>query len=108
MAELKTLLRGLALGESPCWHENRLWFSDWVAQELIAVGLDGKSEVLVRVPTMPFCFDWLGEGHLGIVSGREGLVLHQESVRSLVTHSDLTHLATTHFKKPLSASNGAG
>jgi len=93
MSELKTLLTGLALGESPRWHENRLWFSDWVAQELMAVGLDGKSEVIVRVPTLPFCFDWLRDGHLVIVSGREGLVLRQESAGSLVTHADLTRLS---------------
>ena len=31
MPEPRTLLTGLALGESPRWHEGRLWFSDWGA-----------------------------------------------------------------------------
>jgi sugar lactone lactonase YvrE len=47
-AEVKPLLTGLAMGESPRWHEDRLWFSDWGAQEIIAVDLDGNREVQVR------------------------------------------------------------
>ena len=31
------LLTGLAFGESPRWHDGRLWFSNWTAQEIIAV-----------------------------------------------------------------------
>src|SRR5438309_3748822 len=72
--EVRTLLTGLAMGESPRWHENRLWFSDWGAQEIVTVDLDGKREVPVRTPFgLPFCIDWLHDGRLLIVSGREGL-----------------------------------
>jgi sugar lactone lactonase YvrE len=84
------LMTGLALGESPRWHADRLWFSDWGAQELIAVALDGQSEVVVRVPTAPFCFDWLPDGRLLIVSGGTGLLLRREPDGSLATHADLT------------------
>jgi len=91
--ELQTLITGLALGESPRWHDDRLWFSDWGAQEIIALDLDGKSEVIVRVPTVPFCIDWLPDGRLLIVSGREGLLLRTEPDGSLVTHADLTALS---------------
>ena len=45
MTELRTLMTGLSFGESPRWHDDRLWFSDWGAEELIAVDLDGNSEV---------------------------------------------------------------
>ena len=48
MPEPQTLMSGLAFGESPRWHDGRLWFSDWGAQEVIAVDLEGKSEVIVR------------------------------------------------------------
>ena len=34
LPELETLLTCLAMGESPGWHEDRLWFSDWGAQEI--------------------------------------------------------------------------
>ena len=91
--ELQTLMTGLVLGESPRWHYDRLWFSDWGAQEVVAVDLEGKSEVIVRVPTVPFCIDWLPDGRLLIVSGRNGLLLRRELDGSLVTHADLTSLS---------------
>ena len=88
--EVATLLTGLAMGESPRWHANRLWFSDWGAQEIVAVDLDGNSEVAVRTPfALPFCIDWLPDGRLLIVSGRESLLVRRELDGSLVTHADL-------------------
>jgi len=93
VAALRILLRGLALGESPRWHEDRLWFANWGANEVVAVDLDGKSEVIVRMPSLPFCIDWLPDGRLLIVSGREGLLLRRELDGSLVTHADLTSLS---------------
>jgi sugar lactone lactonase YvrE len=94
LAEVQTLLTGLAMGESPRWHEDRLWFSDWGAQEIVAVDLDGNSEVVVRAPFgLPFCIDWLPDGRLLIVSGREGLLLRREPDGSLVTHADLRALS---------------
>ncbi len=87
---MKTLLTGLAMGESPRWHEGRLWFSDWGAQEIIAVDLDGNSEVVVRPPFgLPFCIDWLPDGRLLIVAGRNGLLLRRQADGALVTHADL-------------------
>jgi sugar lactone lactonase YvrE len=59
---VKTLMTGLALGESPRWHDGRLWLSDWGAQELIAVDLEGRSEVIAHVPSFPFSIDWLLDG----------------------------------------------
>jgi sugar lactone lactonase YvrE len=92
--ELKTLLTGLAMGESPRWHQNRLWFSDWGAQEIVAVDPDGNSEVVLRTPFgLPFCIDWLPDGRLLIVSGRESLLLRREPDGSLVTHADLRGLS---------------
>ena len=93
-SEVQTLLTGLGFGESPRWHQGRLWFSNWGAQEIVAVDLNGNSQVVVRVPTtIPFCIDWLPDGRLLVVSGREGLLLRQESDGSLVTHADLTPIS---------------
>lgn len=34
MPDVQTLMTGLAFGESPRWHEDRLWFSHWGMQEV--------------------------------------------------------------------------
>ena len=93
--EVRTLLTGLAMGESPRWHEDRLWFSDWGAQEIVSVDLDGKSDVMLRTSFgLPFCIDWLPDGRLLIVSGREALLLRRERDGSLATHADLRGLSS--------------
>src|SRR5215831_5497489 len=82
------------MGESPRWHEDRLWFSDWGAQEIVAVDLDGNREIIVRTGfDLPFCIDWLPDDRLLIVSGRESRLLRQELDGSLVTHADLRGLS---------------
>ena len=94
MPDLQTLMSGLVIGESPRWHEDRLWFSNWGAQEIIAVDVEGNSEVMARVPTtIPFCFDWLPDGRMLVVSGPEALLLRIEPEGTLVTHADLGGLA---------------
>jgi len=93
MPEVRTLMTGLAFVESPRWHDGRLWFSDWVARELIAVDLEGRSEVIARMPSFPFSIDWLRDGRLLLVSGSENLLLRREPDGSLVTHADLTSLS---------------
>ncbi len=94
MPEPQTLLTGLVFGKSPRWHDNRLWFSDMGAHEVGAVGLDGSSEVIARVPGMPMGIGWLPDGRMLIVSARDGRLLRREPDGSLVTHADLTSLAT--------------
>ena len=36
----KVVLNGLILGESPRWHDGRLWVADWAAHELITLDAD--------------------------------------------------------------------
>ena len=40
------LLEGLGMGESPRWHDGRLWFSNWGTNEIVAVDLEGNGEVI--------------------------------------------------------------
>jgi len=87
-------LTNLQLVESPRWHDGQLWFSDWMAQELRTVDLTGQSEIITHVPSFPFCFDWLPDGQLLVVSGREARLLRMTADGSLVTHVDLRELST--------------
>ncbi|HZS93564.1 MAG TPA: SMP-30/gluconolactonase/LRE family protein, partial [Chloroflexota bacterium] len=44
--------------------------------------------------SFPFCIDWLPDGRLLVVSGREGRLLHQEPDGSLAVHADLSGLSS--------------
>src|ERR671916_1216905 len=86
-------MSGIGFGESPRWHDERLWFSDWDAQEIIAVDLEGKVDVIVRMPSFPFCIDFLPDGRLLIVSARDRHLLRREPDGSLVSYTDLSGLS---------------
>ena len=92
MTEPKTLMTGIGLGESPRWHDGRLWFADWVAQELIALDPDGASEVITTVRSLPFSIDWLPDGRLLIIE-RAARCCGMEPDGSLVTHAELGDLS---------------
>ena len=89
MTELRTVTAGIGLGESPRWHDGRLWLADWGAREVLAVSPSGESEVVARMPSMPFSLDSLPDGRLVIVSARDGQLLRRQADGSLVTHADL-------------------
>src|SRR5262245_40456633 len=97
MSGAEVLLEGVAFGESPRWHEGRLWFSDWGAQEVVAVDVAGQAEVIVRVdfPAFPICIDFDAQGRLLIVAGRDGRLLRREHDESLSTQAELGRLATS-------------
>jgi sugar lactone lactonase YvrE len=87
------LLTGLAFGESPRWHADRVWVSDMGAQEVIAVDLDGRSEVIARVPQTPMGLGWLPGGHLLIVSSLDGRLLRRRPDGAVDLHADLSGVA---------------
>ncbi|MEV0536402.1 SMP-30/gluconolactonase/LRE family protein [Kitasatospora sp. NPDC050463] len=92
---MRTVLTGLALGESPRWHDGRLWLCDWGAQELITVGSDGRADVAAVVPSFPFCIDWLPEpdGRLLVVAGGDRRLLRREADGTLAPYADLRPLS---------------
>jgi sugar lactone lactonase YvrE len=91
IGEPKILMEGIGLGESPRWHEGRLWFSDWVAHEVIGLDPSGGHELMAEVDAFPFSIDWLPDGPMLITAGRR--LLRLEAGGSLVTHIDLSDLS---------------
>src|ERR1044071_4322455 len=71
MNEPRVLLDGLAMPESPRWHDGRLWFSNWGTKQIVAVDLDGNSEVVGEGPDgLGWATNWLPDGRL-LISGPE-------------------------------------
>jgi sugar lactone lactonase YvrE len=87
--EPQVLLTDLAFPESPRWHDGRLWVSDWGAQQVLAVDLEGRSKVVAHVESFPMCIHHLPDGRLLVVSSTERRLLRRDPDGSLVTHSDL-------------------
>jgi sugar lactone lactonase YvrE len=85
MAEPTVLLSGLGIPESPRWHEERLWFCNWIDRQVVAVGLDGTPEVFPardQGQLMGYSIDWLPDGRL-LMTGDK--LRRQEPDGSMVT-----------------------
>ncbi|MQA83854.1 MAG: SMP-30/gluconolactonase/LRE family protein [Streptosporangiales bacterium] len=86
---MTVLMEGIAFGESPRWHDGRLWFSDWGAHQVIALDPDGSHEVVASVPSFPMCIDFLPDGRLLVVDSAQRRLLRREPDGSMVTHAEL-------------------
>ncbi|TDU86657.1 sugar lactone lactonase YvrE [Kribbella voronezhensis] len=87
MSEPKVLLSGLGIPESPRWHDGRLWFCNWIDQQLVAVDPDGTPE-FTDVPVeqlMGWSIDWLPDGRL-LTTGDK--LRRYEPDGSVVVHAD--------------------
>jgi len=91
MPEVQTLITGLTFPEQPRWHEDRLWFSHWGADEFVAVDLDGDSEVVAPgPPALGWATDWLPDGRR-LVTGAQ--LMREEPDGTLVVHAHLSDLS---------------
>lgn len=64
---------GLRMGESPRWHDGRLWVCDWVAGQVLSFDSGGVPRVELRVPGLPFSVDWLPDGRT-VLTCSDGVV----------------------------------
>lgn len=96
MSTSEVLLRGVVFGESARWRDGRVWFSDWGANQVIALGADGRHEVVVTVASFPMCIDFLPDGRLLVVDSARRRLLRREPDGSLLAHADLSGIS----KKP--------
>lgn len=87
----KLLVEGLAMVESPRWHDGRLWFAHWGTGDILAVDLDGHGEVVGHGPPgLGWTIDWLPDGRL-LVTGKELVCVEADG--STARYADLTGVA---------------
>jgi sugar lactone lactonase YvrE len=92
----RTLREGLFFGESPRWHDGRLWYSDFYDHAVHALAPDGADERVVELDGRSSGLGWLPDGRLLIVSMLDRRVLRVEENGAVVTHADLSAIATGH------------
>ena len=91
------LLTGLVIGESPRWHDGRLWFANWGAEEIVAVDADGNAEVVAKGPPgLGWSIDWLPDGRL-LVTGR--VLMQIEPDGSMAPHTDMSAAGVDDFNE---------
>jgi sugar lactone lactonase YvrE len=90
---MTVLMDGISFGESLRWHDQRVWFSDWGAHQVIALDPQGGHEVVVSVPSFPMCIDFLPDGRLLVVDSAQRRLLRRESDGSMITHADLAPIS---------------
>jgi len=92
-ASVRVLVDGLGIAESPRWHDGRLWFSHWGAEETLAVDWDdGSCEVVAPGrPGLGWATAWLPDGRL-LITGET--LLRREPDGSMVTHADISRVCT--------------
>ncbi|MFC9473980.1 SMP-30/gluconolactonase/LRE family protein [Nocardia sp. NPDC056952] len=90
MTTPEVVLEGIVFGESPRWHDGRLWFSDWGANQVIVLDEDRRPEVVAQIPSFPMCIDFLPDGRLVIVDSAARRLLRRDPGGSLVAYADLS------------------
>jgi sugar lactone lactonase YvrE len=87
----RVLLDGFGMGESPRWHDGRLWFSSWGINQIVAVDADGKSDIVgPGGGGTGWAVDWLPDGRM-LVTGDE--LLRVEPDGSRIRHADLRRIS---------------
>jgi sugar lactone lactonase YvrE len=92
--ETRPFVSGLHFGESPRWHQGRLWYADFYDGTVQSAGEDGDVRVELEVPGEPAGLGWLPDGRLIVVSRKLRTVLRLEADGRLVEHGDLKPMAT--------------
>jgi sugar lactone lactonase YvrE len=87
----RVLLDGLAMVESPRWHDGRLWFPHWGTPEIVSVDLGGDARVEARGPSgLGHSIGWLPDGRLLVTGDR---LRRHEPDGSVSVHVDLAPIS---------------
>jgi sugar lactone lactonase YvrE len=102
---MRTLLEGGAFFESPRWHEDRWWLSDFYRHRVLTVTEDGRDETVLEVEGQPSGLGWLPDGSLLVVSMRDRRILRWDG-SSLTLHADVAELCGGHLNDMVVDSRG--
>ena len=87
---MDVLLKGLGIPESPRWHDGRLWFCNWVEQQVVAVGMDGTVQTWPSPSEflMGYSIDWRPDGTLLVTGDKvrtiDGTVVASQRANEIV------------------------
>lgn len=95
MQPLQLVLGDLAFPESPRWHSDALWFSDFYTHRVQRLLSDGRCETVATVPGQPSGLGWLPDGRLLVVSMTDRRLLRLDG-DTLIVVADLSALAPFH------------
>ena len=76
------------------WRNGRLWFSDVHAGAVMAVDLDGKTELVAAIDGAPSGLGWLPDGTLLVARGVPAAVMAVSPDGDVREYADLTGVAT--------------
>jgi sugar lactone lactonase YvrE len=106
--DVRVLVDGLTFVESPRWHGDQLWFSDFYSHRVLRCDADGgRLETVCEVPGQPSGLGWLPDGDLLVVSMIDRRLLRwRERDKTLVEHADLSGIATWHCNDMVVSARG--
>lgn len=97
---------GVDFGEGPRWHDGRLWYSDFHQRAVYAVSPEGTREAVHSgLEDRPSGLGWLPDGRLLVVAMTTRRLLRDED-GTLVTHADLSGVATGHCNDMVVSATG--
>lgn len=100
------IVRDIGLGESPRWHQGRVWYCDWLDRTVISVDPDGGDRLVhARVDGFPICIDWDLDGRLLIVEGAQRQVV-RDGVDGLELVADLTAVSNAAWNEIVTHPSG--
>jgi sugar lactone lactonase YvrE len=92
----RVLAEGIYFGEGPRWHDGRLWFSDFYANQVKSVSLAGDMRSEFEIGDRPSGLGWMPDGSTLIVSMTKRHLLRRTRDGKIALHADLGAIATFH------------
>ncbi len=89
MQVARELASGLYFGEAPRWRAGRLWFSDFYAQAVCSVALEGDLRLELTLDDAPSGLGWMPDGSLLVVKMHARQVWRRWPDGRFALHADL-------------------